>query len=116
MKVVLYGISNCDSVKKARKWLDSHGIEYAFHDFRKDGLEPESLSIWIGQLGWEALLNRRSTTWRQLDDSDKQELDGNSAQALMLREPTLIKRPVVVIEDEVLVGFSEQGYQAKFKT
>lgn len=111
MNVVLYGISNCDTVKKARRWLESHGIAYRFHDFRRDGLEPETLSQWIAQLGWETLLNRRSTTWRQLAEADRQGLDSVRAQALMLREPTLIKRPVLVCDGQAAVGFSEQDYQ-----
>jgi Spx/MgsR family transcriptional regulator len=112
MNVVLYGISNCDTVKKARKWLENHGIEYAFHDFRKDGLDQASLNRWVEQLGWEVLLNRRSTTWRKLEDADKADLDPPRAMALMLREPTLIKRPVLVCDGQASVGCSEQDYQA----
>ena len=111
MNTTLYGISNCDTVKKARKWLEAHGVDYSFHDFRKDGLDPATLSEWTAQLGWEALLNRRSTSWRQLADADKTDLDSSKALELMLRQPTLIKRPVLEGSNQLLVGFSEQAYK-----
>jgi len=114
MNATLYGIRNCDTVKKARKWLEAHEVNYTFHDFRDDGLDPRTLSKWTAQLGWEALLNRRSTSWRQLEEADRTGLDATKAQALMLRQPTLIKRPVLEGQDQVLVGFSEQTYQGLF--
>lgn len=114
MTPTLYGIRNCDTVKKARKWLESQGIDYRFHDFRVDGLEPATLSEWTAAQGWEALLNRRSTSWRQLDDNAKTGLDGARAQALMLHQPTLIKRPVLDTGERILVGFSEAAYRDLF--
>ncbi|MCW8826330.1 MAG: ArsC family reductase [Gammaproteobacteria bacterium] len=107
----LYGIKNCDTVKKARKWLDSHEVEYQFHDFRVDGLSAEMIENWFSQVDWESLVNKRSTTWRQLDDAQKENIDQQSAAGLLLENPTLIKRPVLEIGNEVLVGFSEENYQ-----
>lgn len=112
MKPRLYGIRNCDTVKKARRWLDDRGIDYEFHDLREAGVDPQALADWSDTLGWEALLNRRSTSWRQLDAADKVDLDGTRAQALMLRVPTLIKRPVLVRGRQVSVGFSPAVYQS----
>lgn len=109
--VDIYGISNCDSVKKARKWLENQGFSYSFHDFRKDGLAAEDLHRWVSALGWEKLLNRRSTSWRQLPDADKADLDADKAERLMLREPTLIKRPVLVAGERIASGFSEDAYR-----
>lgn len=114
MKTNLYGITNCDSVKKARKWLESRGMDYTFHDFRKDGLTAGELHGWIDAIGWEALLNKRSTTWRQLDDAEKDGLTAATAEALMLHEPTLIKRPVLVVDQRVMCGFSEDSYREMF--
>lgn len=111
MNITLYGIRNCDTVKKARKWLDSHTVAYGFHDLREDGLTAAMLSHWIDRLGWETLLNRRSTTWRQLDEADRADLDAARAQSLMLAHPTLIKRPVLVWQDDCLAGFSADRYQ-----
>lgn len=108
--IVLYGIKNCDTVKKARRWLDARGIDYRFHDFRADGLEEERLAGWIGTCGWETLLNRRGTTWRKLPEAARSDLDEAKAAALMLREPTLIKRPVLETGREILVGFKEAEY------
>lgn len=114
MQATLYGIRNCDSVKKARQWLETHKVDYHFHDFRADGLDKQTLSRWISAQGWDALLNRRSTTWRQLDDAAKAALDEELAHDLMLEQPTLIKRPVLEYGKQVVVGFSESGYQDRF--
>lgn len=114
MGTILYGINNCDTVKKARRWLDSHGVGYRFHDLRTDGLDEERLRAWVVALGWEALLNRRSTTWRQLAESDKADLDGGKTLALMLKHPTLIKRPVLEINGGFMVGFREADYSRLF--
>lgn len=115
MKPKLYGIRNCDSVKKARKWLESAGIDYEFHDFREDGVDQSRLAAWCESPGWEVLLNRRSTSWRQLAEADRQDLDAGRAKALMLGQPTLIKRPVLDTGDEVLVGFTEDTYGKVFE-
>ncbi len=109
--LTLYGIVQCDTVKKARRWLDGQQIPYRFHDFRKDGLDARQLRSWLEDLGWQVLLNRRSTTWRGLSESERADPDAAAVLVLMLRYPTLIKRPVLVAEDRVLVGFDEQRYQ-----
>ena len=112
--VTLYGIKNCDSVKKARKYLENLDINYSFHDFRVDGLEQKKLVSWVGVLGWKKVLNTRSTSWRQLPDEQKESITETSALTLMLENPTLIKRPVTEIDDKLLVGFKEAEYQGYF--
>ena len=92
---ILYGIKNCDTVRKARKWLEAQGIEYTFHDVRSDGLDKKDLSAWVKSVGWEVLLNRRGTTWRQLSDAEKESINEANAIQLKLAKPTLIKRPVL---------------------
>ncbi len=114
MAVTLYGIPNCDTVKKARTWLDAAGIAYSFHDFRKDGLDPAKLQGWIDAIGWERLLNKAGTTFRKLPDADKAGLDAAKAKALMLDQPAMIKRPVVEAPDGVSVGFSATEWQTRF--
>jgi len=109
--MIVYGIPGCDSVKKARRWLDEHGIDYTFHDYKKHGIEAERLSGWAETVGWESLLNRRGTTFRRLDEADRAELDSDKAQALMREHTSLIKRPVVEHGDEVLVGFEGQTWK-----
>ena len=111
----LYGIRNCDTVKKARKWLDTHGVDYRFHDFRADGLEATKLDAWIRAVGWEALLNRRGTTWRRLPEDVRDGIDEKHVAALMLEQPTLIRRPVVAHGKQVLVGFDAQAFTQCFK-
>lgn len=112
--IVLYGISACDSVKKARSWLDKKGLVYRFHDFRIEGLSGQELQRWCVQLGWQRVLNQRSTTWRQLPAEIKDALDEARAQALLLEYPTLIKRPVLVVKDAIHLGFNEADYQKIF--
>ncbi len=107
----LYGIKNCDTVKKARKWLDENTIAYQFHDFRTDGLDSKLLSKLEASLGWENMLNRRSTSWRQLDDKQKGNLSSTKAITLMLETPTLIKRPVLDTGEQILIGFKLDDYQ-----
>ncbi len=112
--MVLYGIPNCDTVRKARKWLTDHGVEYRFHDFRKDGLDPAALRRWAEAAGWESLLNRRGQTWRKLDPAVRETLDEASAREWMQKEPTLIKRPVVEWPDgSVTVGFDPADWEAR---
>ena len=102
----LYGIPNCDSVRQARRWLDEHDVAYRFHDFRKDGLDAALLERWIDRLDdWGELVNRRGTTWRQLDEADKRELDRAKAVRLLIEHPTVVKRPVLEHGERVLVGF-----------
>lgn len=114
MTVTIYGIKNCDTMKKARSWLDGHGVAYGFHDYRVDGLAPERLASWQAQLGWEELVNRSSATWRQLPDDQKAGIDGERAAALMLANPTLIKRPVLEVDGRLSVGFKPESYGMLF--
>ncbi len=119
MTLKFYGIKNCDTVKKARAWLDAHGIDYDFHDYKALGIDAASLQRWCGTLGWETVLNRAGTTFRGLPDADKQGLDAHQAIALMLAQPSMIKRPI--LEGEVvagrgvlLAGFKPEIYAATF--
>jgi len=108
---VLYGIKNCDTVKKARRWLDDHGVAYRFHDFRADGLDDRRLARWTKQVGWETLLNRRGTTWRGMPETQRKKVaDETSAVIAMLTHPALIKRPVLEINGKVHVGFKADEY------
>ncbi len=110
--LTLYGISNCDTVRKARKWLDAHQVEYHFHDFRKDGLTPEQINCWTDSIGMDKLLNKRGTTWRQLPEERKVGLDTPDLQALLLEYPALIKRPLLEGDTLCHVGFNETEYSA----
>ena len=110
---VLYGIKNCDTVKKARTWLDNNGIDYRFHDYRVDGLASEQLHHFAANLGWNAMLNRSSTSWRQLSAEQQADLTEAKALQLMLALPTLIKRPILATDSELLIGFKPEHYQAK---
>lgn len=110
--IQLYGIKNCDTVKKARKWLEQHNIDYAFHDLREDGLALAQVQSWVAELGWENLINRRSTTWRELPDEDKSNLNDSAASTLILAHPTLIKRPLLEWQGKVRVGFKESEYES----
>ena len=112
--MTLYGIKNCDTVRKARKWLQANQPDVTFHDFREDGLEKEQLARWVDSIGWEKLFNKRSTSFRNLTDADKADINQDKAISLMLEHPTLIKRPVLVNGDKVQVGFKEAEYQAWF--
>ena len=104
---------NCDSVRKARKWLENAELTYQFHDFRKDGLERKTLQRWVKAIGWEALLNRRGTSWRQLPEADRADLTEARAIDLMLENPTLIKRPVIEQGKNILVGVDLERYEAE---
>ena len=107
---VLYGIKNCDSVKKARSWLEARQIAYHFHDYRVDGLDASLLQHFIDQLGMDAVLNRRSTSWKQLGDAEKGNLTPDKALQLMLTVPTLIKRPIFDTGEKLIIGFSAELY------
>jgi len=107
----LYGIKNCDTVKKARRWLEQHGIEYLFHDFRADGLSPETFALWLEQVGAATLINKRSTTWKQLAEKDRTQVVEGDAASIALQQPTLIKRPVLQYRKQVIVGFSDKIYR-----
>lgn len=112
--LTMYGISQCDTIKKAKAWLDAHNIPYQFHDYKKQGLDPELLDQWLQQLSWEDLLNRRGTTWRKLPEDVRENINAESARALMLDNQSIIKRPLLADGDKYLLGFSEASYQAHF--
>jgi arsenate reductase len=110
--VTIHGIRNCDTMKKARAWLEDHGVAYAFHDYKAAGIDRATLEGWARQLGWKALLNRAGTTFRKLPEAEKQALTEARAIALMLAQPAMIKRPVLVQGGAVLVGFDPARYAA----
>jgi arsenate reductase (glutaredoxin) len=113
MPITIYGIKNCDTMKKARAWLEKRGVDYAFHDYKTAGIERERLQRWEKKVGWETLLNRSGTTFRKLPEKDKGGLDADKAMALMLKEPSMIKRPVLELGGgKVLVGFKPELYAA----
>ncbi|MBY4678030.1 ArsC family reductase [Marinobacterium arenosum] len=112
--ITMYGIKNCDTIKKARKWLEARGIDYRFHDYRADGLDEAQLRGWCDELGWEQLLNKRGTTWRQLPDAVKASIDGDSAIQVMLDNPAAIKRPLLDSGAQRTLGFKEAEYQTLF--
>ena len=114
MTVHFYAIPNCNTVKKARKWLDAQGVDYIFHDYKKEGADSARLSGWVAAKGWEVLLNTRGTTFRKLDETEKAGIDSNTAVTLMVQHPSMIKRPVVEHEDGLLVGFKEDEWSAVF--
>ncbi len=111
MAITMYGIKNCDTIKKARAWLESHKIEYGFHDYKSAGIEPERLQRWCKELGWETVLNRAGTTFRKLSETDRENLNESKAIALMLKQPSMIKRPVLDLGARRLVGFKPEIYQ-----
>ena len=111
----LYGLQRCGSCLEARAWLDTHGIEYRFHDFRRDGLARDKLAGWVKSVGWETLLNKRGTTWRNLPDRQRGKLNARSAQSLMLEHTSLIKRPVLEIGAGLVVGYSSAQYEVAFE-
>lgn len=112
---ILYGIKNCDTIKKAKKWLEQHGIDYQFHDYRVDGLDSDWLKNTEKHLGWNNLLNTRGTTYRQLDDAQKSDMTCDKALALMLEYPAMIKRPVLITNDKYHLGFKADNYADIFK-
>ena len=111
MTIQFYGIPNCDTVKKARRWLDAQGVEYAFHDYKKEGADADRLASWSDAVGWEVLLNKRGTTYRKLSDEQKADIDRARAIDLMVQHPSLIKRPVLEHEAGLLVGFKEPEWK-----
>ena len=109
--ITVYGIPNCDSVKKARRWLDEQSLPYQFHDLRRDGVPKEPLEHWINTFGWAEILNRRSKSWRELDPDIRAQMDNTRAYTAALEQPTLIKRPIVTTDTQVLVGFDPQKFE-----
>ena len=114
MTITIYGIKNCDTMKKARAWLDGHKIAYRFHDYKAQGIDKATLDKWVKAAGWEVLLNRAGTTFRKLPDADKAGLTAPKAVALMLAQPSMIKRPVLDKDGALTVGFKPESYKALF--
>jgi len=114
-EIILYGIGNCDTIKKARNWLEAHDIAYDFHDYKKAGIDNAQLMRWIDEAGWEVLLNKRGTTWRKLSDEDKADIDDAKAARLMAANPSMIKRPVIDGAGELIVGFDEGVYAERLE-
>jgi len=114
MPVTLFGISNCDTVKKARRWLDQRQIAYTFHDFRKDGLNPTQVKAWLTRVDWETVLNKRGRTWRELSAVEQQVNSTAQAVSLCCKYPTLIKRPVLVSDKHTVIGFDPDNYTKLF--
>ena len=112
MTIVMFGIPNCDTVKKARGWLDARGAAYTFHDYKKAGVDEASLRRWVAALGWETVLNRAGTTFRKLPDADRIDLDAEKAIALMLAQPSMIKRPILEGDGVLLAGFKAETWDA----
>lgn len=111
MTITLYGISNCDTMKKARRWLDEQGLEYRFHDYRKEGVPEERLQHWISTLGWETVINRRGTTWRKLPEEVRDDMDAVQAVSVAQQNPSIIKRPILETERILLAGFKAHEWQ-----
>ncbi len=116
MTTTLYGIPNCDTIRKAKRWLTNHNIDYQFHDYRKDGVDPTLAQQWLDTYGWETLINRRGTTWRKLDETIRNTMDAELALQLMQDQPAIIKRPILSDGDDTLVGFSEAYYSDWFQS
>ncbi len=114
MTVTIHGIKACDTMKKARDWLDGHGVAYEFHDYKTRGVDAATLGRWMGQAGWEVLLNRSGTTFRKLPEADRRDLTAEKAIALMLAQPSMIKRPVLDVDGALIVGFRPETYAARF--
>jgi arsenate reductase (glutaredoxin) len=112
--ITIYGIRNCDTMKKARAWLEKQGVDYVFHDYKTEGIERERLEEWCKKVGWETLLNRAGTTFRKLPESEKASVDARKAVQLMLEQPSMIKRPVLDIDGKLLVGFKPEQYAKTF--
>ena len=113
--LTLFGIKNCDTVRKARRWLDGHAVEYRFHDVRTDGLSRTQLEGWVQTLGWENLLNRRGTTWSKLPETVRNSINRRTAVKLMLEQPAMIKRPVLDLGNSLHLGFNEDAYKGLFQ-
>lgn len=114
MSIKMYGIKNCDTIKKARTWLEGHGVAYDFHDYKASSIDRKSLEAWVEEFGWETVLNRAGTTFKKLPDADKEGLDADKAIALMLAQPSMIKRPMLDLGNRRIVGFKPEAYEAAF--
>jgi arsenate reductase len=111
---VMYGIPNCNTIKKARSWLEDHGIDYEFHDYKKAGTDEAQLKAWVNEFGWNSIVNTRGMTWRKLDAATRDSMDEQGAVKLMADKPSIIKRPLLVIGDRKILGFDEAEYQEAF--
>ena len=112
--ITLYGIPNCDTIKKARRWLENNGTEHHFHNYKKDGIDSSTLQFWCNKLGWETVLNRRGTTWRKLPEADRESITEATAIQLMQDNPSLIKRPILDKNGHLSAGFSDASYTTLF--
>lgn len=112
--MIIYGISNCDTVKKAKNWLDKHNIDYQFHDFRQQGLDKKIIDGWLKTVAWDKILNKRSTSWRNIDPSIQQTINKSNVVDLLIENPTLIKRPVMDVNDTITIGFNSDTYEGIF--
>ncbi|WP_312406123.1 ArsC family reductase [Rhizobium sp.] len=115
MAITIYGIKNCDTMKKARTWLDQNGVSYAFHDYKTSGIDRDHLQAWVDKAGWEVVLNRAGTTFKKLDEADRQNVDQAKAIELMLAQPSMIKRPVLEADGKLLIGFKPEIYENAFR-
>jgi arsenate reductase len=113
-QITIYGIKTCDTMKKARAWLDDNGVSYAFHDYKTEGIDKATLERWAGQVGWEVLLNRAGTTFRKLPEAQRENVTEKKALALMIEQPSMIKRPVLDVGGKLLVGFKPDIYAKHF--
>lgn len=113
--ITMYGIPNCDTIKKAKKWLEAEGIEYHFHDYRKSGIDAELVALFCQKFGWEAVVNKRGTTYRQLSDEQKKTLNQDNAISLLIENPAMIKRPILLTESTAIIGFKAADYEAQLK-
>ncbi|ETX10706.1 ArsC family transcriptional regulator [Marinomonas ushuaiensis DSM 15871] len=111
--IEVYGIKNCDTMKKAFRWLDDHKIEYRFHDYKKEGLDVSIAKAWIDQLGWENVINKRGTTWRKLDEEIKNTMDNEKAVNIVVKQSSMIKRPLLIQNDAIHLGFNAEEYAQK---
>lgn len=114
MTITIYGIKNCDTMKKARAWLEAQGIDHAFHDYKTSGIDRTHLDAWCDAVGWETVLNRAGTTFKKLDEGQKADMSREKAISLMLEQPSMIKRPVLEAKDKITVGFKPDSYAALF--
>ena len=114
MTITMYGIPNCDTIKKAKKWLEAEGVEYSFHDYRKQGIDKAMVETFCQQLGWENVVNKRGTTYRQLTQEQKDNLDQTSAVELLVEQPAMIKRPILLANNDYHLGFKADQYAAIF--
>ena len=111
--IKIFGIKNCDTMKKAFRWLDANNLEYSFHDYKKEGLDEATAKAWVDELGWDNIINKRGTTWRKLDEETKGTMDNNNAVHIMMTQPSIIKRPLLVVKESIYLGFDAENYAQK---